>query len=777
MTHFNRRALCSFFLVPVLALAQIEPKRPLAPEQELRVSQDARSVVVSGETFAYTFSKENGLIGVVRVLGQEITDGTPIPDLLLAEHLDLDFSPYAARREKQARVTIHLADPSRVLVASEGQYTSPEGKRFPLRYSISYDISIDGVVLVTVKNIALDNCSLRWLTLSGGAVRSELAKFLSWMPEQSTSQATHYQFRPLSGVTEEKVLAGAWIPWIWLGGQNVGLEVTTWEVNSQTYNRVDSSARTDEPEMFTVRREAGGIRWDNFLVRRTRVFAKPGWTRGGQFALAVTPSKKFDPYYAMLKGAHLGPHQHVQRLTLPDEQRIRTLAQNGYNLVVGMANWRSGEYVPLNEAELRRTIELCHQYGMKIIPYVTLVDLSHATEAYREHGEEWAIEPTTEFCHLPMVRRADLKVEMAYRNDPERETTLMCPGAEGWRRFWKQQIDRVIRDYDFDGIYFDFWYGRMVCENTRHGCGGRFRKATVLGSREMLMYAYNRLKAKNPQAIIKANTNTLATALITSLVDLRLVGESTDATRMDPSSRQWLYTSYRLGEPTEFLWANTQWNAAQKASFATQINFLPQYYERPRFEPRKAFDDFDVFRSFDDGRGAWHLGISGQERLKASPPEVMTNLVERSGALLATLINTRDSAVRAEVPLAKDWLAYEPRAERLLDATEGSLKIELGGGAYRHVMLAPKPAGPRLLYALGARKPAAETFDKGSRRLQLSVEAAEGALIRWAVYSPQAVKTVTNGRGESVPFEWTPETKLARFEVRHVPGEKLEVRF
>ncbi|MGA2120320.1 MAG: hypothetical protein ABSH56_37050 [Bryobacteraceae bacterium] len=131
----------------------------------------------------------------------------------------------------------------------------------------------------------------------------------------------------------------------------------------------------------------------------------------------MTPSKKFDPYYATIKGAHLGPHQHVPSLTLPDEQQIRTLAQDGYNLVVGMANWRSGEYVPLNEADLRQTIALCHKYGMKIIPYMTLVDLSHATETWREHGEEWAIEPTTEYAKLPMGGRPDLQTEMAYRND------------------------------------------------------------------------------------------------------------------------------------------------------------------------------------------------------------------------------------------------------------------------------------------------------------------------------------------------------------------------
>jgi hypothetical protein len=734
-------------------------KLPLTGEQELRVTEDPRSVIVSGETFSYNFSKESGLIRAIRVLGQEVTNGTPIPDLIVTEHPNLDDFPYAARHEKHARTTISSAASSRVVIVSEGQYTSEDGKRFPLRYSITYDISIDGVILVSVKNIALDNCSLRWLTLSGGAIGPELAKFVGWTPELSTSRDTRYRFRALSEIPGERILAGTWIPWIWLGDQRVGLEVTTWDVSSQTFIRVNGRDVSDEPDMFIVRRLAEGVRWDNFLVRGARVFAKPGWARSGQFALAVTPSKKFDPYYNMLKGAHIGQRQ------WSDEQQIRTLAQNGYNLVVVAGFWRSGEYVPRNEAELRRMIELCHRYGVKIIPYMTLVDLNHATEAWREHGEEWAIEPITEWASMPR------------RNDPEQETTLMCPGAEGWRAFWEQQMDRVIRDYDFDGIYFDFWYERMACENWRHGCGGRFRKATILGSREMLVYAYNRLKAKNPHAIIKANTNLLASALLTSLVDIRLVGESTDATNMDPSSRQWLYTSYRLGETTEFLWANTQWNTEQRASFATLINFLPQYYGGPLVEPRKAFDDFDVFRSFSGGNGAWYLGISGQERLKVSPPEVVTNVVEYGGAMLATLINTRQSPVVAEVPLGRGWLACEPLAERLLNSTEDFSKIELGGGASRHIILAQKPAGLRLLYALGAQKPATETLDNSGRRLVLAVEAADGALIRFGVYSPEPIKKITNGLGEKVPFEWTPETKMARFEVRHMPGVKLEVTF
>src|ERR1019366_949141 len=235
MTHIQNKACAFLFVLPIFAFAEIEPKRPLSPQQELQITQDSHSVIVSGETFSYTFSRENGLISAVRVMGQQITDGTPIPDLVAAEQLNPDDSPYAARRETRASLNIRSASPSQVVVVAEGRYTAADGRIFPLRYSISYEISIDGVVLVAVTNTALDNCSLRWLTLSGGAIRSELVKFLNWMPEQSTSQSTRYQFRTVAEISGERLLAGTWIPWFWLGDQNVGLEVTTWDVGSQTF--------------------------------------------------------------------------------------------------------------------------------------------------------------------------------------------------------------------------------------------------------------------------------------------------------------------------------------------------------------------------------------------------------------------------------------------------------------------------------------------------------------------------------------------------------------
>jgi hypothetical protein len=122
--------------------------------------------------------------------------------------------------------------------------------------------------------------------------------------------------------------------------------------------------------MFAIFQEDQEIRWENFLIRGSYIWAKAGWQRSGEFTLAITPSKKFDPYYAMIKVGIVGPNQHRPKFRCPDEQQIRTFAQNGYDLLVGLANWRSGEYVPLNEEELSQAISQCHRYGIKVIPYV-----------------------------------------------------------------------------------------------------------------------------------------------------------------------------------------------------------------------------------------------------------------------------------------------------------------------------------------------------------------------------------------------------------------------
>ena len=755
------------------SVATIEPKRPISPEQNLKVAEEAGAVTVSGETFAYTFSKANGLITSVRVLGEELLAGVPVPNLELAEQIDRNFSPFSASRETQARLIIRKSGPGQVTLQAEGSYVSETGARFPLAYSITYDIAIDGVVIIDVNNTARGERWVRWLRLSGGAVRASKVSFVSWMPEQFGSEGSQYQFRPVTP-GNGKILSGVFIPWFWLGDKRVGMEVSTCKVDTQTWNSVDGSQRRDQNEMFSIERTGDRIEWVNYLVRNTGTITRPGWSRGGRFVLAVTPSKKFDPYYAMLKGAILGPYQHRPRWTPPTEEQIATLARNGYNLVVGVANWLSGDYMPLNEDDMRRTIERCHKHGIKVIPYITLMDLCHASKAFRDHAEEWAIEPTVEhFRATQEFVRKGIEAEDAYRMHPEQETTLMCPGAPGWRAYWKQQIARVVEEYDFDGLYFDFWYGKMVCENWRHGCGGRFRTYTVLGAREMMAYAYNLLRAKNPHAIIKANTNLLSTALLTSFIDLRLVGESRDITVLDPDSRRWLYSSYRLGEPTDILWAKTPWNNVRKASFAALINFLPQYYTHPRFSPREGFDDFDVFRYFGAEAGTWHLGMQGQSVLPVGPAEVVANVVEKSSDMLVTVVNTSENKVTAGVSLKAGYVAYDPIAAELFQDKNGRISVDLDGWGHRNLAFVKEPPHPQVLFALGAEKLESEKWDARLRRLSFSFSAPAGAPLQVTLYSTLPVRKITNQNGQPVAFKWSRDTGLARFDVTHEAGSRF----
>ncbi|TMB54705.1 MAG: hypothetical protein E6J47_07770 [Chloroflexi bacterium] len=768
---------------PASDFARLPAKLPLTDGQRLRIAESGEAVTVSGETFAYHFSKRNGLIDRVEVLGDALTDG-PIPDLTLAENIDRTVSPYAARHERAGQLSVLSADPARARLAATGQLTSLDDRRFPLRYAITYDVFIDGVVGVAVEYTSLEDCWFRWLSLSGGALKAAPLKFLSWAPEQSTAQENGQQFKALGEEAPGKLVAGVFIPWFWLGNERTGLEVTTWDVSSQTWNHVDGSSRKDQSDMFVLERRDGRIEWEDFLRRNVGTFARKGWRSGGQFALGVTPSKRFDPYYAMLKGYHLGPHQHRPDFAAPSEEQIRLLAQSGYDLLTGIANWRSGEYVPLNEEDVRRTITLCHRYGIKVIPYVTLMDLGQGTDAFREHGADWAIEPTTEFYRSSSTFR-DPAVERAWRNDPDPQTMLMCPNAEGWRAHWEKQIDRIVDQYDFDGIYVDFWSARLVCENARHGCGGRFRRYTVPGARAMLVHAYNRLKAKDPRAIIKVNTNTLSTSLLTSLMDLRLVGENTDAASLDPISRRWVFSSHHLGATTELLFRRTMLPPEQQPGFGAVVNFLPQVFARPPIEGRKTYDDFDVFRAFGAEQGEWRLGIAEPSLVAVDSPGVFVNVIQRPDRWLATFINPGASPVTARPSLGKAGpgsLVYDPLAERIVCDPKGAagpkvLEVELPSGGSRTLQFQERPTHPTLLSALGGRREARQEWDGRARRLRLSVSAAPGTPVRYTLYSEAPVKAVTNDRGQAVAFTWSPETRLAHVSVAHEEGDRIDVSF
>ncbi len=104
-----------------------------------------------------------------------------------------------------------------------------------------------------------------------------------------------------------------------------------------------------------------------------------------------------------------------------------------------------GAMEALNPRATRRFVDECHRRDLKVIPYVSPGYLDTANPTHRP---EWS-------------RGASHLVELC--NDFD----LLCPGSESWRRFFLDDLDRILDDYAFDGVYWDGGIGanRPGCAN------------------------------------------------------------------------------------------------------------------------------------------------------------------------------------------------------------------------------------------------------------------------------------------------------------------------
>jgi hypothetical protein len=93
------------------------------------------------------------------------------------------------------------------------------------------------------------------------------------------------------------------------------------------------------------------------------------------------------------------------------------------------------------------------------------------------------------------------------------------------------------------------------------------------------------------------------------------------------------------------------------------------------------------------------------------------------------------------------------------------------------VLIVPPPAGPKLLWALGARRPTLSKYDPVSRKLSISADTAEGAALQLAIFSRSAPTSVVTMHGEKLPFDYKPESSFVLVNLKPAPGERIEVSF
>jgi hypothetical protein len=115
--------------------------------------------------------------------------------------------------------------------------------------------------------------------------------------------------------------------------------------------------------------------------------------------------------------------------------------------------WRDGSWPPYPPDQMKKmagVIDNCHKYGIKTVPYFSCHELSYSTEESKMHAEEWG-------------RKAD---DQGNIRPNHYYGALMCLKS-GWLSYLKFSVDRVLKHYPFDGVYYD-WNLALYCNNPLH---------------------------------------------------------------------------------------------------------------------------------------------------------------------------------------------------------------------------------------------------------------------------------------------------------------------
>ena len=195
-----------------------------------------------------------------------------------------------------------------------------------------------------------------------------------------------------------------------------------------------------------------------------------------QEAVALKGVYRFDYYIGMpiLEGHANRPWLHSSfnrnRGDWVSEEAVKGWSQSGIRTVHCHNDgdyyedglfWRDGSYPPYPPEDMRKydkVIEACHRYGIRVATYFSNKELHSSTEEFQQHGQDWARKDNNG------------NISRNYFREGSEFGVQMCLKS-GWLEFFKLSVDRVLRNHDLDGVYYD-WNAALLCSNPAHVAEG-----------------------------------------------------------------------------------------------------------------------------------------------------------------------------------------------------------------------------------------------------------------------------------------------------------------
>ena len=203
-----------------------------------------------------------------------------------------------------------------------------------------------------------------------------------------------------------------------------------------------------------------------------RILIEPFNSRAGAHGdVRFTGEYAFSSYMGLPKIQEKTPrkymHMAFNKHPWPSDDEIRKWAFSGVN-IVRLHNdyhpsgdfWHDGSWPPYDEkgmSELKRVIDACHRYGIKIVPYFSLYEINPKSDAFAGGYVAWR-------------RTIDDRATLIETYPPTHYYGFGMCLKSGWKEFLKEYVKKVVKTLGFDGIYYDYsqyWF----CNNKLHGKG------------------------------------------------------------------------------------------------------------------------------------------------------------------------------------------------------------------------------------------------------------------------------------------------------------------
>lgn len=278
----------------------------------------------------------------------------------------------------------------------------------------------------------------------------------------------------------------------------------------------------------------------------------------------ATPVKEFPKNPFEEKRLHIDcfkkiPQEYMDFLSNPvvegsDEIGYDRIKRLGVTTLIIHEKWNQVQnYWKLTERtqhQLKTIITECHKRGIKVVPYFgyeisTMADIWYdKSELYRRRGRE-------------------MKQGLGWYRFPAQREVCVCYNSPISDEF-ASGIEKLVDEFDFDGIYLDGTGMVWNCQNTAHGCGyyddeGNLKPTfPILGVRKLMRRLYEMFETRGKT--INCHVSDCICAAGMSFTHGLWLGEyiqytlvKTGADKMPEGYMRATHSGRNFGIPTEFL--------------------------------------------------------------------------------------------------------------------------------------------------------------------------------------------------------------------------------